>query len=78
MANFIRAVNRHRWFNPSNRQKALKLAKTTEKRLERHPEVYRAEFYQFWSALEKLGKKDVLEQIKSSCGCTSCKLKTQR
>ena len=77
MGNFIRAVNRHHWFNPAIQQKALGLAKRIEKHLEKDPEAYRAEFYRFWSELEKLGRKDILEHLRY-CGCASCRLKTKR
>lgn len=76
MGDFIKAVNRHGWFNPANQQKALRLAKRTEKRLEKDPEAYPAEFRRFQSELGKLGSKDVLEQVRS--GCASCELKTRR
>ena len=77
MGDYVKAIYRLHWFNPANQQKALKLAMSTEKRLERNAEAYRAEFYRFWAAVEKLGSKDVQEQLRS-CGCVSCGLKTRR
>ena len=74
MGNFIRAANWHHWFNPVNQQKALRLAERIEKYLEVDPEAYRTEFYRFQAELEKLERMDVLEQIRSSCGCASCEL----
>jgi len=73
----VKTVNRHKWFNPTNQQKALGLAKRIEKHLEKDLEAYRAEFYRFWARMDKLGRKDVLEQLRS-CGCVNCKLKTRR
>jgi len=77
MGNFIRTVNWHHWFNPANRQKALRLAKRTEKRLERNPEIYPVEFYRFWSKVDKLRREDGRERLRLSCGCTSCELKAK-
>ena len=78
MGNFIRAVNRHKWFNPAIQQKALGLAKRIEKHLEKDPGAYPAEFYRFWSKIDKLRREDSWERLRVSCGCASCGLKTKR